>query len=80
MRHYPCYCIQVFQQQGKSGKSRFYVYERAEATLNITESPLALSHGIPFKEIYAYMIDLMLYGIMDRKKKHKLSPGFRREK
>jgi len=52
----------------------------AEATLYITESPLVLSHGIPFKEIYAYMIDLILYGIMDRKKKPKLSPGFQREK
>jgi AcrR family transcriptional regulator len=47
----------------------------AEATLYITESPLVLSHGIPFREIYANLIDLMLYGVMGRKKKHTLTEG-----
>jgi AcrR family transcriptional regulator len=46
----------------------------AEATLYITESPLVLSHGIPFREIYANLIDLMLYGVMSRKKRHALPP------
>jgi AcrR family transcriptional regulator len=45
----------------------------AEATLYITESPLVLAHGIPFKEIYANLIDLMLYGIMGRRKKSRLN-------
>jgi len=44
----------------------------AEATLYITESPLVLSLGIPFREIYANLIDLMLYGVMGKRKKHSL--------
>ena len=43
----------------------------SEATLFITESPLVLSHGISFREIYSAMIDLMLYGVMSRRKKHQ---------
>jgi len=46
----------------------------AEATLYITESPLVLSHGIPFKEIYANLVDLLLYGVMSRRKRHIASP------
>jgi AcrR family transcriptional regulator len=42
----------------------------SEATLFITESPLVLSHGISFREIYSAMIDLMLYGVMSKRKKH----------
>ena len=45
----------------------------AEATLYVTESPLVLSLGIPFKDIYASLIDLMLYGIMGRRTKHRPS-------
>jgi AcrR family transcriptional regulator len=45
----------------------------AEATLYITESPLVLSHGIPFREIYANLIDLMLYGVMNKRKKPAIS-------
>jgi AcrR family transcriptional regulator len=40
----------------------------SEATLFITESPLVLSHGISFREIYSAMIDLMLYGVMSKRK------------
>lgn len=43
----------------------------AEATLYITESPLVLSHGIPFREIYANLVDLLLYGVMNRRKKRQ---------
>jgi len=43
----------------------------AEATLYVTESPLVLSLGIPFKDIYASLIDLMLYGIMGRRTKRR---------
>jgi AcrR family transcriptional regulator len=42
----------------------------SEATLFITESPLVLSHGISFREIYSAMIDLMLYGVMSKRKNH----------
>jgi len=41
----------------------------SEATVFITESPLVLSHGIAFRDIYSAMIDLMLYGVMSRRKK-----------
>lgn len=41
----------------------------SEATLFITESPLVLSHGISFREIYSAMIDLMLYGVTSKRKK-----------
>jgi AcrR family transcriptional regulator len=41
----------------------------SEATLSITESPLVLSHGISFREIYSAIIDLMLYGVMSKRKK-----------
>jgi TetR/AcrR family transcriptional regulator, cholesterol catabolism regulator len=40
----------------------------SEATLFITESPLVLSHGISFRQIYSAMIDLMLYGVMSKRK------------
>lgn len=45
----------------------------AEATLYVTESPLVLSLGIPFKDIYASLIDLMLYGIIGRRTKRRPS-------
>ena len=41
----------------------------SEATLFITESPLVLSHGMSFRDIYSAMIDLMLYGVMTKRKK-----------
>lgn len=41
----------------------------SEATLYITESPLVLSHGIAFREIYTAMIDLMLYGVMSKRRR-----------
>ena len=41
----------------------------SEATVFITESPLVLSHGMSFRDIYSAMIDLMLYGVMTKRKK-----------
>jgi len=41
----------------------------SEATLYIAESPLVLSHGMSVGEIYAAILDIMLYGIVGRRRK-----------
>jgi AcrR family transcriptional regulator len=41
----------------------------SEATLYVAESPLVLSHGMSVGQIYSAVLDIMLYGIMGRRKK-----------
>ncbi|MCX6002132.1 MAG: TetR/AcrR family transcriptional regulator [Chloroflexi bacterium] len=41
----------------------------SEATLYIAESPLVLSHGAAIGKIYSTILDIMLYGIVGRRKK-----------
>jgi AcrR family transcriptional regulator len=41
----------------------------SEATLYVAESPLVLSHGKSVGHIYSAVLDIMLYGIMGRRKK-----------
>ena len=41
----------------------------SEATLYVAESPLVLTHGMSFGRIYSAILDIMLYGIVGRRKK-----------
>ena len=41
----------------------------SEATLYVAESPLVLSHGQSVGKIYSTILDIMLYGIVGRRKK-----------
>ena len=41
----------------------------SEATLYVAESPLVLSYGMSVGHIYSAVLDVMLYGIMGRRKK-----------
>lgn len=41
----------------------------SEATLYVAESPLVLSYGTSVGHIYSAVLDIMLYGIMGRRKK-----------
>jgi len=41
----------------------------SEATLYVAESPLVLSHGMSVGRIYAAVLDIMLYGIVGRRRK-----------
>ena len=40
-----------------------------EATLYVAESPLVISHGASIGKIYSTVLDIMLYGIVGRRKK-----------
>jgi TetR/AcrR family transcriptional repressor of mexJK operon len=41
----------------------------SEATLYVAESPLVLSHGMSVGRIYSAVLDIMLYGIVGRRRK-----------
>ncbi len=43
----------------------------AESIIFITQHPLVLSKGTSFKDIYNFMLDLMVYGILGIKRKNK---------